>query len=397
MAPMRVTYFHYIYKTRGPLVQLSEFVKAFRALGHELNVHAMDEEPQASRRARIKENLKPYFARYLHEANTLRKNFSYYSRECRILKAEQPDLVFTRYKLYHLASAFAARRFHLPFVLWVDAPAAYEQRKYLREFFQIPGVAEWIERKLLERADRIILVSEESKQYLPKFSGLNGRVEVVTNGVDIERFNPSLDSKKIRVDFPEANPIVLGFVGSFAPWHGIESLKALMSFALSSYDHACFLLVGEGPRRSELERFIQSGRWDPRRVRFTGQVEHEEVPQYLGAMDICLLPYDQGSEGFYFSPLKLFEYLGCGKAVLAARVGQVEQVIEEGVNGLLYDSGDLDVAKAKCRRLIEEVSLRRRLGQAGRQTVLERYTWKHTACAVERILQDVLEKRQSPS
>ena len=391
---MRVTFFHYAFKTAAPLVQINEFARAFRSLGHELCVHAMDVEPEPSLRHKLREKLKRRVGQYLHEANALRKNLSYYRRECRIVQDEQPDLVLARYKLYHGSAVLVGRRFHLPVVIWVDAPAAYEQRTYLREFVQLPGLAERLEGAIIRLADQAIVVSGEAKRYLPPSALRNGHLEVVPNGVDPGQFSPTGDGSRFQTRFPVENPVVLGFVGSFAPWHGIESLKTLIANALRLYDNTCVLLVGDGPRRAELEAFVQSGGWDPRRVRFTGQVAHAQVPAYVAAMDICLLPYDQGSDGFYFSPMKLFEYMACGKPVLAAKVGQVDQVIDDGRNGLISPSGDEAQMTAKLTHLIDHSDLRQRLGEAARRTILERYTWQHTARAMEQVFTQALAARR---
>ncbi len=391
---MRVTYFHYVYNSSGPLVQINEFASAFRKLGHELKIHAMDEKPQASQGQQIKEGLKRYVASYLHEVNTLTKNVFYYQREHRIVEAERPDVVLSRYKLYRGSAAFVARRLHLPYVIWIDAPASYEQRKYLKKFVQIPGLAEGFERMLINMADRAVLVSEEIKKYLPKSALADGRVKVIPNGVDTGKFNPSLDARDIRRQFPESS-VIIGFVGSFSPWHGIEALKSLMDIALTSSDKTCFLLVGEGSRRAEVEEFIRSKGWDSRRIRFTGHVSHEEVPRYVAAMDICLLPYDQESDEFYFSPLKLFEYMSCAKPVLASRLGQIEKVIQDGINGFLYAKTQAEMAD-KLKRLIQDASLRKRLGENARQTILDHYTWHHTALAFEKIFESLIQKGKEP-
>ena len=387
---MKITYFHYIYKVPGPLIHMNEFAQAFRELGHEIHVHAMDTEQPPSLGWRVKELLKRPLGRYFHELNTVRKDYSCYWRECRIVKEEKPDLLLDRYHLYHCSASFVARRFGLPLVLWLDAPASYEQRKYLREFFQIPGLAEGIEKYVIKKADQVVAVSEEIKRYLPSDSLPREDIQVVPNGVDPAKFSPLLDRGNIRENFPSRDPVVLGFVGSFSPWHGIESLKSWMAYALSSFENTCFLLVGEGPRRRDLEEFVQAGGWDPRRICFTAQVEHSEVPVHIAAMDICLLPYDQGSEGFYFSPLKLFEYLASGKPVLSAGIGQVQKVVEDGVNGMSFAPASSAEALQKLKELLEDPSLRKRLGAAGRQTILENYTWAHTAKASEKIFNEVL-------
>lgn len=389
---MKVSYFHYVYKTQGPLVHVDEFCRAFRTLGHEINPHGMDNEPSSSFVSNVRKVLKRPLSKYLHEMNTLGKNFSYYQRECRILQQEKPDLVMDRYHLYRSAAAFAARRFHLPYVLWIDSPAAYEQRHYLHEFIQIPGIAEWNEQKVISMADRAVMVSKEIKQYLVRGSAAKGRFEVVPNGVDQEKFSPAVNGREIRAKFPFKDPVILGFVGSFSPWHGIEKLKTWMKFALNKFRQTSFLLIGDGSRRGELENFVRSGGWDPSRVLFTGHVSHDKVPIYISAMDVCLLPYDQEKEGFYFSPLKLFEYMASAKPVLASKMGQIEKVIQDDQNGMLYSPCSSEETYGKLKQLINDPALRLRLGENARKTILENYTWRHTALAAERIFESVLKE-----
>ena len=397
---MRVTYFHYIHNSPGSVVQINEFARAFRARGHEINVHGMDEPQSLSNNPpSVKTQAKKFVEPFFHEMNSLRKDWACIKKECGIAEKERPELILARYKLYSNSAARVSERFHLPFVAWVHAPALYEKTQYGGRFFRIPGLAEWTERRILKKADRLILVSEELKQHLlsRRLVVRAQKAAVIPNGVDPEKFSPERDGQRIRAQFPIANPVVLGFVGSFSPWHGMRSLKEIMGRLLGECPNSCFLFVGEGRARGEMETFVRAGGWDPLRVHFTGQVEHSEVPRHIAAMDVCLLPYDQEAESFYFSPLKLFEYLASGKAVLAPRMGQIEKVIQEGVNGMLYASSSLEEALRKLKQLISDPFLRRRLGEGGRRTVLENYTWGHTARLAEAVFKNVLEERQKTS
>jgi peptidoglycan/xylan/chitin deacetylase (PgdA/CDA1 family) len=107
-----------------------------------------------------------------------------------------------------------------------------------------------------------------------------------------------------------------------------------------------------------------------------------------------MAPY-AAQDFFYLSPIKIFEYMAVGRAVLAARVGQIGEVIEDGVTGLLYDPSDPASLSAALHRLVEDVALRRRLGESARRTVEERYTWQANARSVAGLLEDVLERRRA--
>jgi glycosyltransferase involved in cell wall biosynthesis len=101
------------------------------------------------------------------------------------------------------------------------------------------------------------------------------------------------------------------------------------------------------------------------------------VPQYLALMDVAVAPYP-AVEDFYFSPLKLFEYMACSRAVVASRIGQVAEVIADGFTGLLYEPGNHEALRACIRRLRADESLRRELGHNA-EMASSKNTWQQSA------------------
>ena len=110
------------------------------------------------------------------------------------------------------------------------------------------------------------------------------------------------------------------------------------------------------------------------RVVFAGAVAARAVPDYLNAMDVAVVSA-RSQGGFHYSPLKLREYLACGRAVLAPRVGEIPRFLDDGVHALLYEPGDADDLAAKLRQLHDDPALRARLGAAGRELVIATATW----------------------
>jgi hypothetical protein len=102
----------------------------------------------------------------------------------------------------------------------------------------------------------------------------------------------------------------------------------------------------------------------------------------IGLFEVALAPYAHLDHAFYFSPLKLFEYMACGVPVVAAATGQIAEVVQDGATGFLYPPGDLEALTAACDRLLADSALRRRLGQAGAKVIHSRYTWDHNAARV---------------
>ena len=122
------------------------------------------------------------------------------------------------------------------------------------------------------------------------------------------------------------------------------------------------VVAGDGPLRLELERAIaRTGL--ARTAVFTGSIPHEQVPALIRSFDLALAPYDRFERPFYFSPLKLFEYMACGVPVVAADLGQIAEIVD-GDSGLVYPAGDLEGLTAACEVLLGDPALRRRQGEA---------------------------------
>ena len=130
-------------------------------------------------------------------------------------------------------------------------------------------------------------------------------------------------------------------------------------------------------------------------VRLTGSVPHEEVAGLIRQFDVALAPYPSLQHPFYFSPLKLFEYMACGVPVVAADVGQIGEVVRDGETGLLYPADDLDALTAACDRLLAAPSLRRRLGEAAAQEIHARYTWDQNAVRVTELARGLIAAPQN--
>ena len=135
-------------------------------------------------------------------------------------------------------------------------------------------------------------------------------------------------------------------------------------------------MIGDGPLKSSLQDRIRQAGLE-KAVTFTGVVTHEDIPQYLATMDVAVAPYP-AIGNFYYSPLKLFEYMAAGRAVVASRIGQVAQVITDGVNGLLYEPGHRAGLVNRLRELRESSALRLELGKNARRASRD-FTWERNA------------------
>jgi glycosyltransferase involved in cell wall biosynthesis len=202
------------------------------------------------------------------------------------------------------------------------------------------------------------------------------RLAVVQNGVVLARFLPPTP----RPDDP-TRPVRLGFVGFVRDWHGMDAVIRAMAAQPRSASGAGtveLVVIGDGPARPELEA-LAAACGIPERVRFTGVVEHELVPALVGEFDIALQPRVTG----YASPLKIFDYMAAGCAIVAPDQPNIRELLEHGRTALLVDPDTKGAMWGAIARLADDVALRRRLGAAARAE-LERqdYTWRGNAARV---------------
>src|SRR5680860_73244 len=137
------------------------------------------------------------------------------------------------------------------------------------------------------------------------------------------------------------------------------------------------LIIGDGPERERLEALVIEESLSSS-TRFTGMIPHDEMPSHIAAMDVAVAPYDETPD-FYFSPLKLFEYMAAGKPIVAAAIGQIADCIRDGQTGLLYPPGDGYALMLAIERMLADRQRAVILGQTAQEAVRFGRSWRHNA------------------
>ncbi len=385
-----------VFGAKGASIHIQELTNAFVALDHDVTVLAsrigergntvrapvvkvrslIDEREQTELsgggKALAKERYRLSVGRAMEEAITEHHRVAHF------------DCIYERYSLWSAAGVRAAKQIGVPCIVEVNAPLLLEQQRYRDLVLAVE--AEAIEREVFTCADMLLTVSEQIRDYAVSNGADLERAVVVPNGVDPVRFHPDVPSEKI--DGIGRDAFVVGFVGSLKAWHDHESL--LDAFAIVARENPRFhlLIVGDGPTRNWIEGYIRGAGLDGR-VTITGWVPYERLPGLLQAMDVAVAPYGQ-LQGFYFSPLKLFEYMAVGRPIVASAIGQVCEVIEDGRNGLLVTPGDVGELADKLLCLYEDSEFRQSLGRGAARSALE-YTWEKNASLTAEIAGRLLE------
>ena len=298
-----------------------------------------------------------------------------------IVREFAPDLVIARHALFSIAGSELARLVGCPCVLEVNAPLREERRRYWG--LTLDEVAEQGEHKAFSEADLIIAVSEGTRHYVQRCGGTPEKILVLPNGVNLHHFSPQIDGVRQRQALHVENRTVIGFAGSLKPWHGLDELLiAYADVRALLPDMLHLLVVGDGPEREHLEQLQhQLGIDDD--VTMVGAVPHHAVPEYLAAMDIAVAPY-LATNGFYFSPQKVMEYLAMGLPVVAPNLGQIPSLLQyaDGVAGIVYQPDNRQELAAALLRLSRDRAERQRMGMLGASHAQRSFAWETVAQTV---------------
>ena len=286
------------------------------------------------------------------------------------------DLVYERFSLWSSVGARLRQTFAIPFALELNAPLRLEAEQY--RSVSDPELARLIERRQFGTADLVAAVSAEVAEYAWGNGALRDRVAVVPNGVDPQLFHPAVRGGSVHARYGLHDKYIVGFAGRIRPWHDIATLLASFAQLFGQDESYHLMLVGQYP--DELPRQIEAlGLADA--VTLTGPVDHHEMPAHLAAMDVAVSPYAP-MDAFYFSPLKLYEYLACGVPTVAAEIGQIATLIQPGINGMLYPPGDAAALAAVIAQLRADEEWARALAWQGAVRILEHHTWRGNAQTV---------------
>ncbi len=306
----------------------------------------------------------------------------------RALGGRRVSFVYQRYGLYNLAGLELALRCGVPFVLEYNGSEVWIGRHWGRGL-RHERLAAHIEMALLRAADLVVVVSRPIHDELLRRGVQPERILVNPNGVDPERYSPTVDGSAVRRRHGLEGRRVLGFIGSFGRWHGTEVLADAYGRLLAERpawrESVRLLMIGDGLTRPELEaRLARHGVRD--RAVLTGVVPQEEGPAHLAACDVLVSPHVRNPDGtpFFGSPTKVFEYMAMGRGIVASRLDQIGEILKHEETALLVEPGDVAALAAGMERLLADEPLARRLGEAARRDVVAHHTWaEHTRRIVE--------------
>ena len=382
-APLAILYHH---RTQGrgvERVHVMGMVDAWRKAGHQVDVvsppgvdlEARDADARRDRRPSVLGALARHLPALLFESMEIAYNVRGLAALRRRHGARRYDLVYERYAYLNLAGFRTARAAGVPFVLEVNftSSTAMSRRR--------SRAARWLERRverhLFPRADLCVAVSSRLKDLLLEAGVSPSRILVQPNAADPDRFDPSRRADALRASLGLDGKLVVGFVGYFSKWHGVELLCEAFQVVRRSVPAAVCILVGDGPTHAEISAMVRDRGW-AQSMRLPGRVSSQEVPDYVALFDVAVMP---GSND-YGSPMKIPEYMAAGKPVVAPRLGPILELLDDGRTGILFDQGAVSQLADALVALLNDPARRARIGNAARGDVERLHNWDVAAARV---------------
>jgi phosphatidyl-myo-inositol dimannoside synthase len=244
-----------------------------------------------------------------------------------------------------------------------------------------------LRRLTIRKADALLPVSRYTAELLKALGAPADRIHIVNNGTDPDRFRP-VDSTALRERLSLGERRVILTVTRLVGRKGVDTVIDALPAVLAEHPASTYLVVGDGPERETLERRTRATVPEAD-VRFLGRIPHDELPAYYSMADFAVMPSRNEAPDVEGFGLVFLEANACGCAVIGARSGGIPDAILEERTGLLVPPNDPRQLADAMIRLLDDVSLRERLGREGRRRVVEEATWDHSATTILRILREL--------
>ena len=275
-------------------------------------------------------------------------------------------------------AVFIGKIFSKPVVydMHENYPAAmqeWKQNKLVRYTIKNPAFARVLNNLCLKFASKVIVVVEEQKENLMNQGLPEDKIVIVSNTVDLENFC-KIEIKNAIIESWK-NYFSILYLGSFSSERGLETPIKSLKLLKEQIPNICLLFVGDGKNATDLKQLaIENGVEDL--VRFTGWVDFEDVPSYMQASSICIIPQPSNPANDTTIPHKLFQYMALGKPIITSDAKPLKRIVEECECGETFTSNS---TKSFIDAVYKIKALNTNYKENGKKAVKEQYNWQNSS------------------
>lgn len=377
--------FHHRTRGRGAEgVHIRGVVKGLTQLGNTVTILSIPgaepeaEEQQKPAQKNDKKNgfsllseITKHVPEFVFEMFELAYNFLAVFRLKKSVQSNKINLIYERYSLFMFISVWWAKRNKIDIILEINDSCQVHRVRALT----FKRLAQKIEAWIFRNATGLVFISSHFKEVAERAYGEIAPCVVSPNAADLDKF--IIDKPAgiaLRKELGINDKVVLGYVGAFVHWHGIDWFVDLICQHLPENPDLVLLLVGDGVAFEPIKaRIAEAGVGS--QVILTGKVEHKEVANYLSAMDFGILP----DSNDYGSPMKLFEFMAMGKGMVAPDFSPIAEVVHNNDTSWLFPAGDRNACIAKVLEIAHSPKAHKQVGLNARAYIERERQWKHNA------------------
>jgi glycosyltransferase involved in cell wall biosynthesis len=300
------------------------------------------------------------------------------------------DILYVREMVLSLTPFMLSKIFKKPMITEIngDLLNEYESAGYPRFLL---AAMRYVEMIICNASQALVCVTKGLRDILQaRYQLSNEHIKVIPNGTDTDRFHP-LDQTACRKHLGiDVETKVVGFVGTFVPHQGLKYLIDSSTLIMEKSPGATFLIVGDGPVRNDIMNRVQA-MGVAEHFLFPGAVSQEEVAIYINAMDVCVAPFTRSrNERIGLSPLKIYDYMACGKPVVASDIKGVGDLLQENEVGIAVPPEDPTSLAIAVLLALSDQKLAIRCREKGPVIIRNNFTWQITAEKVAEVCSNAL-------
>lgn len=369
----KVGYYTHVYK----------LIESVRATGNPLHLLCIGENslPEFGANTQIPHKYARFFVHKFLPFTGLINSSRLQEKALELHQKEKFDIIHERFGLYSYGGYKSARKMNVPLLFEVNGPVIEEKQNHTDPLEGLELLSAKISRKTaLKHGDGFVAISNIMKEIMVEEWGLpSERIYVMPNCADHKIFareglrKEGLELRK-ELGYND-DEFVVCFVGSFFPWYGLEVFFEAFGKAFKERKNLRLLMVGEGRIENDLKQMAKEAGF-LEAIKWVGRVSHDKVPVYLNSADAAIAPFRRLPTKFFSSAIKIFEYMMSGSAILAPKLGQIAEVLEENFSGIFFEPGNVESVKAGILKISESKEKCRVMGENAQKEALAKFTWE---------------------
>ena len=366
-------------KGEGYKIHVLKIIDGLKKKGHKvfsLNINENPSLPEFENYLTIRHKYLSFFFHRIFPFTGTLNSINILLHIIKLNKFYRFDIIHERFGLYAYGGILASKLLHIPHIIEINGPNIEEKKLFTKDIAPIQKfIAKMIRRFCLKNTNHIVAVSHNLKAFLMDNHLVKhpDNITVLPNAADVAAFDKHFDVQGIKASLSLEDKFIVTYIGTLQVWYAIEDVISAFPAVLKEVPNACLLIIGTGQAQKKLENLADhlgiSGN-----VRFLGYVSHNRIPEMLSIADVVVAPFKELGMPFFGSAIKIFEYLSAGKAIVASKIGQLTEVLQDQHTALLVTPSCIEELANAIIRLSNDKQLRDYLAKNAKIEA-QKYSW----------------------